>query len=90
MKHYKTVVVPETKRQVIDRVTCDMCGEVIEKEEYMVDKVVIQYKTGSDYPEGGSGEVVGADICPNCWKTEVVPWLESKVGKLRTTEWDWG
>ena len=93
MKHFKTVVVPakaETTKQELDKTTCDICGLVIETEQFSEEKVTVQYKTGNSYyPEGGSGEVEGVDMCPNCWKEKLVPWLRAQGCDIHTVEWDW-
>jgi len=93
MKHYKTVVVPateETTEQKIDKITCDLCKKVIEKDsKFSEEKVTIQYKTGNSFPEGGSGDVTGVDMCPACFEEKLKPWLESHGCELHTVEWDW-
>ena len=46
-------------------------------------------KTGSNYPEGGSGEETTIDICPDCFKDKLIPWVESFGGKPTVKEWNW-
>ena len=92
MKHYKTVIVPavkETTNQVLEKTTCDLCGSSIVQERFSEEQVLVQYKTGDSYPEIGSGEVTGVDICPSCFKEKITPWLESQGCSLHTVEWEW-
>jgi len=61
MRHYKKVVVPARPEEVKNRLhktTCDICGVTIKDKMHNVDKVSVQYKTGADYPDGGSGSAV--------------------------------
>lgn len=90
MKHMKTVAVPATTREVVDFVTCDLCGAKIDtRDNYEVNEVEVHHKTGSSYPEGGSGEDVSVDMCGKCFDEKLVPWLRSQGVEPRTEEWDW-
>jgi hypothetical protein len=67
MKHNKILKVPATEKEVIDKITCDLCGKEIERNfGYDVNDVQVSHRTGSNYPEGGSGEETSADICGKC------------------------
>lgn len=76
-------------------IQCDMCGEKSKRSNnwgdgpYSVNDVTIEHKTGESYPEGGSGEYLRCDLCPTCFKTKLVPWLESQGASVRQEEWDW-
>lgn len=80
-------------------VTCDLCGAASKAPDnwgvppYDVDKVEvktgIRHDKGSNYPEGGHGEVVQVDLCPTCFHTRLLPWLEREGAKPRKTEWEW-
>ena len=92
MNHYRTVVVAateQTTKQQFEKTTCDLCHGVIEQAPFSEEKVSIQYKTGDSFPEGGSGEVTGLDMCPTCFKDKLTPWLKSQGGIMHTVEWDW-
>lgn len=89
MKHMKTVEVPATTRETVDFVTCDLCGEKIDVRGYDVDEVEVHHKTGSNYPEGGSGYETSVDMCGKCFDEKLVPWLRSQGAEPRTDEWDW-
>ncbi len=90
MKHYKTVAVPATTRQQLTVMTCDCCKNmIVKKDSWSEEGVLVQYKTGNNYPEGGSGDITSVDICPACFKEKLRPWLESQGCKFHTEEWDW-
>lgn len=89
MKHMKTVEVPATTREEVDFVTCDLCGAKIEGRGYDVDEVEVRHKTGSNYPEGGSGDETAVDMCGKCFDEKLVPWLRSQGAEPRTEDWDW-
>ena len=89
MKHTKTVMVPETTKQVVDKITCDFCGEEIKEAQHTVDDVVLSYRTGVEYPEGGRGELTEIDICGKCFLNKLIPWVNSQGVVPITSKWDW-
>ena len=89
MKHTKTVDVPATTRVVVERTTCDLCGQEIKSKRFGVDEVEILRREGTSYPEGGSGTECAVDMCGDCFEKKLVPWLESQGAKVLRTEWDW-
>ncbi len=89
MKHYKTVEVPETTEQVLERTTCDLCGGEISEGSYEVNEVEIRHKTGNCYPETGFGEEVRVDMCGECFTEKLTPWLVAQGVKVTEVEWDY-
>lgn len=89
MKFTKTVQVPATTREVVDKIVCDMCGEVIEECFGEIDKVYVKHTTGYSYPDGGNLTKTMFDICPTCFTSKVRPWLEAQGAKPRDEEVDW-
>ena len=89
MKHMKTVEVPATTKSFVYKVTCDLCRKDIKSESYRTDEVMIYYREGSSYPEGGHGTETKVDICGECFKEVLVPWLESKGAKPEVREWEY-
>jgi len=97
MRTHKTV---QCEREVIDKQTCDLCGEearfpgdwkgsgMWEVKETEI-SVRIRHKEGTEYPDGGSGTELHVDMCPNCFKNKLIPWLNSQGAKLRQEEWSW-
>ena len=89
MKHMKTVDVPATTKQVLDKTTCDLCGSVIKPERGNADEVEVKHRTGNSYPEGGCGQEVRVDMCGNCFDTKLVPWLRTQGADPKPEDWDW-
>jgi len=74
-------------------VKCDICGDITKNDwkESCYDAFDYSFwaKTGSNYPEGGSGEEVSIDICPKCIIGKLIPWVKSFGGEPTIKEWDW-
>ena len=99
MKIYKTKI-ERHKYQALIKRTCDLCGQESEQlnEEnwdargYDINEtritVKITQKEGSAYPEGGSGTKYDIDLCPDCFKDRLIPWLISQGAKIKQEEWD--
>ena len=88
MKHYKTVRVEYTK-QVEEKVVCDLCGNDIAEESHEVNEVTVKHKYGESYPEASWGQEVEVDMCGECFKSKLMPWLASQGVQLIKREWDW-
>ena len=89
MKHTKTVEVPATTKQVLDKTACDLCGAEIKAGNYSAEEVEVRHRTGSSCPEGGSGEEVSVDMCGDCFDTKLVPWLRTQGADPKPEDWDW-
>ena len=87
MMYYKEVIIPESTKQVLDRTTCDLCKKTITKEVYSEEAVTIECKTGELYPEGGVGEIANVDMCPDCFKTKLIPWLKEQGCEPTIADW---
>jgi len=51
--------------------------------------VTVKQKEGESYPDGGSGTEYEIDLCPDCFKNRLVPWLKSEGANIGEMEWDW-
>ena len=68
---------------------CDKCNEKIEKEDsYDAFECEFIHKTGSSYPEGGSGEKQEMELCQKC-AVELVALLRTNGYRVTDSEWDW-
>ena len=96
MKIYKTKTITEEKI-IFDKLVCDICkresnhrswasGFDVDETEV---KVSIKHRTGESYPEGGWGDKIEVDICPECFDNKLIPWLRSEGVEIEETEWDW-
>lgn len=101
MKHHETKTTTTTHTVCTSR-TCDLCGRKAEKgdewtcgwkHEHNVNEtevqVVVRQKEGYNLPDCGSGTEYEIDLCPDCFRDRLVPWLRSQGAKVENKEWDW-
>ena len=98
-KVYKQKVV--TKKQSYRvKTVCDLCGrespgtgwtsELFEIDETELKvRTCVRRKKGSNYLDGGWGTEIEVDICPDCFKGKLVPWLKSQGVEIEEREWEW-
>lgn len=97
-RKYETRPIPATTRQVLIERACDMCGRKANPNDwsglaYEVDDtevtVTVKHRKGESYPEGGCETVIEVDLCPTCFKGELIPWLKSRGVVIVESESDW-
>lgn len=81
-----------------DKILCDLCGKqgigdswesgYYECNETEVE-VTIHQKDGHTYQGGGDGYQYTVDLCPDCFKDRLIPWLNSQGANLKPVEWDY-
>lgn len=96
MKHIETVIRTYSS---VSGITCDICGACSDRSEWddisdgFLDghntaTVTVLYKTVWSWSGVyGSGTQVDVDICPGCFWSKLVPWLESQGVKIRVEDW---
>ena len=90
MKHKKTITVPASESEIIEKTTCDTCNaELPTRYRHNVDEVTIEYRTGYSCPDGGSGTKIEVDMCGECFNTKLVPFLKIMGADPVKEEWDW-
>jgi hypothetical protein len=86
----RTINVPATTRVIVDHITCELCGTPSASSNSWTNKThdiketLIEYKSGYNAPLGYNIDVVTLDICPACFTSELIPWFQSRGGKIRT------
>ena len=92
MKTFKIEEIPARTYTAIDEIKCDLCGFITRRlwksDMFDATESEVRLKTGEQYPEGGSGKEITVDICPDCFVSKLIPWVESQGGKPQTKEWD--
>jgi len=97
MRTYKEVTKTVTATRLAE-VRCDLCGAIAEKGDWesssyaindVTVEVTVHQKEGSSYPDGGSGTEYIIDLCPDCFKNRLVPWLKSQGATIQEREWYW-
>jgi len=72
---------------VSSKTICDKCGkEILPARRFDAYNFTFEVKTGTAYPEGGSGEKVEMDLCEGCAVT-LVDILTSQGYRLTKNEW---
>jgi hypothetical protein len=93
MKYFVEIKVPETIRKVQQYIECDLCKKhhTNNWKESIYDDVEVEIclRIGRSYPDGGSGENISFDICPDCFNTKLIPWMKSQGVEPEMKEWDW-
>lgn len=89
MKYYTEKHVPAHTTQKFDRTECDICHQKIDDERRGLDDVTIEHRFSDNYwPEGGDGIDTTFDVCAECWKVHIVPFMKSLGAEPQIKEWD--
>jgi len=89
----KTINVPQKQQEIIDYVTCDLCGIKGDDEinwpndDYNVIETEINIVMGDRYPESGDGTKIQYHICPECFKNKLMIWLREQGAIPTETTW---
>ena len=94
MTRYETVTEPARERKAPVARVCDLCGREATQElndwdggRFEVCETEITARFGDSYPEGGSGTSYEIDLCPDCFRGRLIPWLRSQGAKIEEKEW---
>lgn len=76
---------------------CDLCGKEIigdgwnPKDDSDISDTKVWMINGTEYldPDTGYSEETIFDICPQCFKKKLVPWLKSQGAKPRKEKNEW-
>jgi hypothetical protein len=99
-RRYETRTPEPRPHQVCVERKCELCGKAAhfpeahdgswsEKSSYDVATVQVSYEEGSSFPEGKMAEKVSFDICPQCFKDVLVPFLQEKGAKPTVEDTGW-
>ena len=92
MKNTKVTQGTREETDVV-RITCDLCKRTIKGHSWAkssasnVAESTVSLKTGFWFPDGGNGELVEFDICPDCFENRLVGALLQMGAEPTTTEW---
>ena len=98
MRHYIQKQIPAREEKVLDKITCDLCGKVAKSGNWESTlwevneteiEITVRQKDGLSYPESGWGTQYTVDICPDCFKNKLIPWLESQGCVAKRKDWRW-
>lgn len=97
MRKYKEVTKPVTSNVLVE-LSCDLCGAIAKGEDWCSSRweindvevnMEVRHKEGSSYPEGGTGDETKIDICPQCFTSKLIPFLEGEGAFIESKEWYW-
>lgn len=98
MRKYETKMSEPRELKVLTEVSCDLCGKVgkngtwessyYEKNEVEIE-MTVRSREGVQYPDLGYGTDIVVDICPDCFKNTLIPFLKEKGANIKETEWEW-
>ena len=87
----------KSKKKVLIKKTCDICGKETtqnnlskhewDHENFGVSETKVSMREGVNYPEGGFGTEFKIDICPECFRDKLIPWLKSYGSEIKETDW---
>jgi hypothetical protein len=79
--------VTEKREMVVVETTCDICKRTIKDDGCDIAEVEVCLRTGKSYPESRGGEILEYDICMSCFRSELMPFMESKGAEPRERIW---
>ena len=103
MKHKGMIKIPSHTKEMVIKVTCDLCGikGKYDQGEYEwetsenpcefgnINRTIVRWKYGNEYPDGGHGELYDIQICSHCFHDRLLPWLKDQDANIKREEWDW-
>lgn len=80
MQHTSTITVPEHTREIVEYSTCDLCGTHIQRHGFTEETVdiIYDYYAPASLVVDARHEKIIIDMCPTCFKTAFLSWLEEK------------
>lgn len=90
MKHFKTIVIPEKTKEILNKITCDICNSEIiteDKDRFSNNEINVSCKIGRCYPDDCYGDKISFDICPDCFKNKLIPFLNSLGAEGTEESW---
>ena len=93
MKTYENYTPPPQSIEILESITCDLCGSVTTSEWKQdmtdIEKIRVLQVTGYDCQSGGQATEISFDICPDCFENRLIPWLKSQGAEPTIKESDW-
>lgn len=78
MKHTEEIEIPARTETRVCRITCDMCGEDVDNMNHTEEEVIVYRKTIDGNLDSFETEETTVDLCGQCFKDKLIPWLESQ------------
>ena len=94
MKHYTEKQVPARTEKTFIKKTCDLCGAESKRYSdwpnvlYNTSETIVAHRVGNAFPEGGCGSEYFCDLCPDCFWSKLMPWLNEQGCEPHKKEWE--
>jgi hypothetical protein len=91
MKVMTIVEVPARKEERFDYMKCELCPSTSRDPDWSpglfeIAEPRVSLRLGKSYPEGELTKTIYLDICPECFKTKLIPWFRGQGGSTRQTD----
>ena len=91
MKVYKEIEYMTSSTHLV-KMICDLCrAETLsqwKKNDSDAVEIEIRLTEGFACSDGGGGTRIAIDLCPTCFKSQLVPWIQMQCGNVHVEEWD--
>lgn len=83
------------EEEYVSSTTCELCGRSTKNdrdwggEDANVNHATVMLEVGYGHGDGGNIQQTIVDVCPDCFKSKMLPWLASQGANPRTDEIDW-
>ena len=82
------VTEPPRTNNAVDTVICDVCHQCIKApDRHQVRETEVRLNEGERYGNDGFGIETLIDICVDCFRNKLIPWVQSQGGVPTKTEW---
>jgi hypothetical protein len=85
----ETRPVPAREEVVTTATLCDLCQAEIANRRCQVHDATVSLEEGVRYPDGGHLTETTFDICAECFRGKLVPWLAGLGAHPREREVEW-
>ena len=89
----ETIPVSYNHERIIG-VKCDLCGKEFRgnrwgSTSFEILETAVHMKEGEQYPECGNSTEIRFDVCPECFKSKLIPWFLEQGAFPTETESEW-
>ena len=97
MNHMKTVLILEHEEKVFDKLSCDICGAESNSDEnwaqdnyeHSITSIHLDERVTNKTGGGGYSTETVVHLCPSCFKSKLLPWLEEQGAVPEVNRADW-
>lgn len=84
----KTFKIVTIEHKEVDQWTCDICKKPMPTgSSYHSDEVTVERVESTHFPDDAYGDSWSFDVCPECWKSTVYPFMVERTGIDGHLDW---